>query len=281
VSEARGAAVPGLRSEATREGAAWKHPARERTNITVVTGAGSGIGRAIAAELAARKHTVVVTDLNLDAARETAEGFDGTALRLDVTDPASADAVAAQVARDFGGIDVWVSNAGISKMARFTDISPQDLHKTLAVNLEGVFWCGQAAARTMIAGGKSGTIVNVASMAGKQGRVPFLADYVASKFGVVGLTQAMAFELAEHGITVNSVCPGYVATPMQDRELGWEAGLRGQSPSDVRQAWIDDTPLGRLETPEDVARAVAFLAGPDARFITGEALAVNGGAFMD
>jgi NAD(P)-dependent dehydrogenase (short-subunit alcohol dehydrogenase family) len=166
-------------------------------------------------------------------------------------------------------------------MQSFLDVSPADLRRTLAVNLEGIFWCGQAAARVMVARGAGGTIINTASMAGKQGRVPYLADYVASKFGVVGLTQAMAFELAPHGITVNSVCPGYVATPMQDRELGWEAGLRGVTPEEVRQLWIADTPLGRLETPEDVARAVAFLAGPDARFITGEALAVNGGAFMD
>jgi meso-butanediol dehydrogenase/(S,S)-butanediol dehydrogenase/diacetyl reductase len=149
------------------------------------------------------------------------------------------------------------------------------------VNLEGIFLCGQAAARAMISAGIRGTIVNLASMAGKQGRVPYLADYVASKFGVVGLTQAMAFELAPHGITVNSVCPGYVATPMQERELGWEASLRGVTREEVQQLWIDDTPLGRLESPQDVARAVAFLAGPDARFITGEALAVNGGAFMD
>ena len=151
----------------------------------------------------------------------------------------------------------------------------------LGVNLRAVFVCGQAAARAMIAAGSGGRIVNVASMAGKQGRVPFLADYVASKFGVVGLTQAMAFELAPHGITVNSVCPGFVATPMQEREIGWEARLRGTSPDAVRQSWIDDTPLGRLEEPVDVARAVAFLLSPDAAFITGEALAVNGGAYMD
>jgi meso-butanediol dehydrogenase/(S,S)-butanediol dehydrogenase/diacetyl reductase len=250
-------------------------------NVAVVTGAGSGIGRAIATELARRDHTVVATDLDLDAARETADGFGGQALRLDVTDPASAAGVAAEVADRHGAINVWVSNAGISKMQPFTDISPADLRRTLAVNLEGVFLCGQAAAAAMIDRGTRGTIVNVASMAGKQGLVPYLADYVASKFGVVGLTQAMAFELAPHGITVNSVCPGYVATPMQDRELGWEAGLRGVSPEEVRQLWIDDTPLGRLETPQDVARAVAFLTGPDAAFITGEALAVNGGAFMD
>jgi meso-butanediol dehydrogenase / (S,S)-butanediol dehydrogenase / diacetyl reductase len=250
-------------------------------DVAVVTGAGSGIGRAIATELAARGHTVVATDRDLDTARATAAAFGGEARRLDVTDPSHAALVAEEIAATHGGIHVWVSNAGISKMQRFLDVSAADLRQTLAVNLEGVFLCGQAAARAMTARGIAGTIVNVASMAGKQGRVPYLADYVASKFGVVGLTQAMAFELAPHGITVNSVCPGYVATPMQDRELGWEAALRGAAPEDVRQLWIDDTPLGRLETPEDVARAVAFLAGPDARFITGEALAVNGGAFMD
>ena len=123
--------------------------------------------------------------------------------------------------------------------------------------------------------------MNTASMAGKQGRVPFLADYVASKFGVVGLTQAMAFELAEHKITVNSVCPGFVATPMQSRELAWEAELKGSTPEEVRESWIADTPLARLQKPEDVADAVGFLLSSKARFITGEALSVNGGAYMD
>ena len=129
--------------------------------------------------------------------------------------------------------------------------------------------------------GRGGVIVNTASMAGKQGRVPFLSDYVASKFGVVGLTQAMALELAADSIRVNCVCPGYVATPMQERELAWEAELRGVQPEDVKQLWVDETPLGRLEQPEDVARVVAFLASEDAAFITGEAVAVNGGAYMD
>jgi NAD(P)-dependent dehydrogenase (short-subunit alcohol dehydrogenase family) len=118
-------------------------------------------------------------------------------------------------------------------------------------------------------------------MAAKQGGVPFLADYVASKFAVLGLTQAMAFELAPHGIRVNSVCPGFVATPMQTRELAWEAELRGVDPETVKQMWINDTPLARLQSPHDVAKVVAFLASDDAEFITGEALSVNGGAFMD
>ena len=133
----------------------------------------------------------------------------------------------------------------------------------------------------MIALGTPGRIINTASMAAKQGRVPFLADYVASKFAVLGLTQAMAFELAPHGIRVNSVCPGFVATPMQTRELAWEAQLRGSDPETVKQMWINDTPLGRLETPEDVAKVVAFLASDDAEFLTGESISVNGGAFMD
>jgi NAD(P)-dependent dehydrogenase (short-subunit alcohol dehydrogenase family) len=124
-------------------------------------------------------------------------------------------------------------------------------------------------------------IVNVASMAAKRGGIPYLAHYVASKFGVVGLTQAMAYELAPHGIRVNSVCPGYVATSMQERELVWEGKLRGISAEEVKDLYIRDTPLGRIETAEDVAKAVAFLAGPDSDFITGEALSVNGGAFMD
>jgi meso-butanediol dehydrogenase/(S,S)-butanediol dehydrogenase/diacetyl reductase len=98
---------------------------------------------------------------------------------------------------------------------------------------------------------------------------------------VVGLTQAMAFELAPYGIRVNSVCPGFVRTPMQDRELAWEAELRGVEPAEVERLMVEGTPLGRLEQPEDVARVVAFLAGDDAAFVTGEAVAVNGGAFMD
>jgi NAD(P)-dependent dehydrogenase (short-subunit alcohol dehydrogenase family) len=118
-------------------------------------------------------------------------------------------------------------------------------------------------------------------MAGKRGAVPYLSAYVTSKFAVVGLTQAMAYELAPHGIRVNCVCPGYVSTGMQERELGWEAELRGTAPEAVRDLYVRDTLMGRLETPDDVARVVGFLAGPDAGFITGEAIAVNGGAYMD
>jgi NAD(P)-dependent dehydrogenase (short-subunit alcohol dehydrogenase family) len=251
--------------------------------VAVVTGAGSGIGAAIARELSARGHIVVVTDIDGDGAAATVASLpgDGWSDVLDVTDAEAAGRLADTVAERHGRLDVWCSNAGISHMHAFTEVSEADLDRTLAINLKGVFVCGQAAARTMRRLGKGGVIVNTASMAGKQGRVPYLSDYVASKFGVVGLTQAMAFELAADGIRVNCVCPGFVATAMQDRELAWEAELRGVAVEDVKQLWVADTPMGRLEQPEDVARAVAFLAGEDAGFITGEALAVNGGAFMD
>lgn len=246
-----------------------------------MTGAGSGIGAAISRELSGRGFAVLATDLDPAAAERTASECEGGLARaVDVTDRASVEAAAAAAVDELGGLDAWVSNAGISHMAHFTEVTEAELDRSLAVNLKGVFICGQVAARTMRERG-GGAIVNLASMAGKQGRVPYLADYVASKFGVVGLTQAMALELAPDGIRVNSVCPGYVQTPMQERELAWEAGLRGTDPDAVKQLWLDDTPMGRLERPEDVARVVAFLVGEDAAFVTGEAVAVNGGAFMD
>ena len=249
----------------------------------VVTGGGSGIGRAICQELAKETWRVIVTDIRLDAAEETRASLSGQgheAAALNVTDSEAANALADDISSRFG-LDAWVSNAGVSKMQRFVDVAETDYDFTLGINLKGVFLCGQAAARVMIAQGRGGKIVNTASMAGKQGRVPFLADYVASKFGVVGLTQAMAFELASSNITVNAVCPGFVATPMQDRELAWEAELKGTSVDDVRQSWVSDTPLGRLQEPSDVADVVGFLLSKKADFLTGESISANGGAYMD
>jgi NAD(P)-dependent dehydrogenase (short-subunit alcohol dehydrogenase family) len=250
--------------------------------VACVTGAGSGIGAAIATTLGHRGFHVVVTDIDVASAQRVADGIESAqAFALDVTSPAACDELVSGVVGEHGRLDVWVSNAGISKMQRFVDISPADLVRNFEVNTYGVFYCGQSAARAMIALGTKGRIINTASMAAKQGGVPFLADYVASKFAVLGLTQAMAFELAPYGIRVNSVCPGFVATPMQTRELAWEAELRGSDPESVRQSWINDTPLARLETPDDVAKVVAFLASEDADFLTGESISVNGGAYMD
>ena len=247
----------------------------------LVTGAGTGIGTAIARLLAERGHRVAVTDVDRASVERTAAELGAFASRLDVTDRDSIRRAADEAEAALGPLEVWISNAGVSTMAPFVDVAEQEWDASMNVNAKGVFLCGQEAARRFIARGAGGVIVNTASMAGKRGAVPYLAHYVASKFAVVGLTQAMAYELAPFGIRVNCVCPGYVATSMQGRELAWEARLRGTSEEEVQRLYVSDTPLGRIETAEDVARAVAFLAGPDAAFVTGEALAVNGGAFMD
>jgi meso-butanediol dehydrogenase/(S,S)-butanediol dehydrogenase/diacetyl reductase len=153
------------------------------------------------------------------------------------------------------------------------------------VNAKGTFLTLQTFARAMVAQdlmpGRElrGKIIAIASMAARQA-APLLAHYSASKFAVLGLVQAAAKELAPYKVTVNAVNPGFVKTSMQEREARWEASLKGITPEEVLEDYIRQTPLGRLETPEDVAKAVAFLAGPDSDFITGEALEVNGGAWI-
>jgi meso-butanediol dehydrogenase/(S,S)-butanediol dehydrogenase/diacetyl reductase len=249
--------------------------------VVLVTGAGAGIGEAVCRTLAQRGWRVGVTDIDGAAAEHVATAIGGVAATLDVTSAASIARGADAVEAVLGPIDAWVANAGVSSMARLVEISEAEWDRNMDINAKGVFLTGQEAARRLIARGAGGAIVNTASMAGKRGAVPFLAHYVASKFAVVGLTQAMAAELAPAGIRVNCVCPGYVATAMQERELSWEAGLRGTTIDTVRQSYVADTPLRRLETPEDVAKVVAFLLSPDSSFITGEAIAVNGGSYMD
>lgn len=253
-----------------------------RKKVAVVTGAGSGIGRAIAVELSKRNYFVTVTDIDENAASDTSQLIPNSdSCKLDVTKPEDSKKIANQTFEAHGSLDVWVSNAGISKMQRFLEVSSKDLQTTFAVNTFGIFYCGQAAAQLMVEKRIQGKIINIASMAAKQGKAPFLSDYIASKFAVLGLTQAMATELATYGILVNSICPGFVATPMQERELKWEAQLRGCTPEEVKNMWINDTPLKRLETAEDVARVAAFLASDDSNFLTGESISVNGGAYMD
>jgi meso-butanediol dehydrogenase/(S,S)-butanediol dehydrogenase/diacetyl reductase len=248
----------------------------------LVTGAGSGIGRAIARALTAVGAKVAITDLDLAGAEAVAAelGKSAIALRLDVTDAAATGATIQDVADRLGGLEIVCANAGISSMARVVDLTEAEWDANMAVNAKGVFLTNRAAVRHWLRTGGKGVIVNTASLAGKQG-VPLLAHYAASKFAVVGFTQSLAREVAEHGIRVNCVCPGFVRTGMQERELVWEAGLRGMTPDTVRDEYVALTPLGRLEQPEDVADAVVFLASDAARFITGEALNVTGGVLMD
>jgi NAD(P)-dependent dehydrogenase (short-subunit alcohol dehydrogenase family) len=260
--------------------------------VAAITGAGSGIGAAIALAMAGKGARVAVTDLDLEQARRVAaqiesSGGEALALKLDVTRRPDAEQAVQVLTERWGRIDIWCNNAGVSTMAPFWDVTDQQWELNMGVNAKGVFICSQVVARRMMgqepgeANRLSGKIINTASMAGRRGNAPFLTPYVASKFAVIGLTQAMAGELAPHGITVNAVCPGYVQTPMQERELAWEAGLRGTTPEEIQQLIIADTPLGRLQTPEDVANAVVFLSSADADYMTGQSLGVNGGAWME
>lgn len=256
---------------------------RLRDKVIGITGGGSGIGRACALAYADEGAIVAVSDIG-DRAAAVARliverGGRAGAFTLDVTDRASIPGVVDAIVAQLGRIDIWHNNAGVSTMGRFLELTERDWDFNMDINAKGVFNCSQVVARHMIEAG-GGKIINTASMAGKKGDVAFLPHYVASKFAVVGLTQAMAAELAPSGITVNAICPGYVATPMQDNEAGWEAELRGMTPDQVRQLYVDDTPLGRLETAEDVARIAVFLASPDSDFVTGASIDVNGGAWM-
>jgi len=248
----------------------------------LVTGAGTGIGRAIAFGLAEAGVTVARTDLDDKAAAGVAAelGTDAKSWSLDVTDAAATARVIDAVVAACGGLDIVCANAGVSTMNRVVDLTEAEWDHNMAINAKGVFLTDQAAVRHFIESGTKGVIVNTASLAGKIG-APLLAHYSASKFAVVGFTQALAREVAEHGIRVNCVCPGFVRTSMQEREVRWEAELRGMTEAAVREEYVDLTPLGRLEEAEDVAAAVVFLASDTARFITGEALNVTGGVRMD
>lgn len=270
--------------------------------IAIVTGSSrpGGIGRAICVRLAELGAAVVVCDLGprqparSDAVATTPaiadtvaqlEGLGAQALGLtcDVTRPGDLrDLIDATVAR-FGRLDIFVNNAGVAlATVPIVDVEESELQVTLDVNLKGVFLGTQAAARQMIKQGHGGRIINIASQAGKSGW-PNLAAYSATKFGVIGLTQSAAKELGSKGITVNAVCPGTVDTELSNGPNGiWAITSRelGITTDEARARVIAEIPLGRLQTPRDVAESVAFLAGDGGAYITGEALNSTGGQEM-
>lgn len=253
------------------------HQRRLENRVAVVTGAGSGIGRAIAAALAAEGALVVSTDIDAARAEETRTAVGGTAaLQLDVTSGESARSAIQKVERQIGPIDVLANNAGVSTMAPIWDLTEREWDFNFDVNAKGVFLVTQAAIPAMMER-KRGSIVNTASMAGKKA-VPLLAHYAASKWACIGFTKSAAVELGPYGIRVNCVCPGYVATSMQERELVWESKARGMTREAVTAEYVSKTPLGRMQTAEDVARVVTFLASDEAEFMTGAAIDITGGS---
>jgi len=240
----------------------------------LVTGAGRGIGQAIADRLAAEGAAVVVSDVDLahaeQAVRElTAQGRQALAVRADVSDLRQVQQMFQKVAERLGRLDILVNNAGIIRRGSLDDHPDTDWELVLAVNLKGTYYCSREAARVMKERGY-GRIVNISSVAGKVGDITSAPSYGPSKGAVNALTKSLARELAPYGITVNAVAPHAIETEMSAE---WS--------EEKRRSVLAQIPVGRLGKPEEVAAAVVFLASDEAGFITGEILDLNGGYLMD
>jgi 2-hydroxycyclohexanecarboxyl-CoA dehydrogenase len=235
----------------------------------IVTGAGQGIGRAIASKLAAEGATVVVTDVDEASATDTAAALAGAvAMRADVADREDVQAMVDRVVRQFGRIDVLVNNAGWDKASPFVDSEPADWDRAIAVNLYGVLHTCKAALPIMARQG-SGAVVNLGSDAGRVGSSGE-AVYSAAKGGVIAFTKSLAREMARHQVRVNCVCPGPTDTALF-------ASFAGPA---LREALTRAIPFRRLGLPTDVANVVAFLASDEASFVTGQTVSVSGGLTM-
>lgn len=244
-----------------------------------VTGAARGIGRAIAARLIRDGLAVTVADLPGPELDRCAAELGAHAVPVDVVDPDQVDAAVAAHVTAHGGLDVMVANAGIAVTAPLVETTAEDLARTLDINVKGVFHCYRAAARQMIAQGRGGRLIGAASVAAHRGG-KWQGAYSASKFAVRGLSQSAAQELAEHDITVNVYSPGVVQTPMWDSIDEAFAGRRGTPVGSELAGMVAGIPLGRLETPDDVAGVVSFLASADAGYVTGQSIVVDGGMWF-
>ena len=238
--------------------------------VALVTGASRGIGAAIAGELAARGATVIGTatsDGGAEAIGSRLAAQGGHGRRLDVTDAAAVDALIEAIARDFGPVSILVNNAGITRDNLLMRMKDEDWQAILDTNLTSVYRTCKAVMRSMMKA-RRGRIVNIASVIGATGNAG-QANYAAAKAGIIAFSKSLAREIGSRNVTVNVVAPGFIDTDMT-RDL----------PEDAKNAMLGQIALGRLGEPADIARAVAFLAGPDAGYITGETLHVNGGMYM-
>ena len=240
------------------------------TRIALVTGATRGIGAAIAAELAARGHTVIGTATTQEGADRISQALaaqGGKGVQLDVTDGAAVQALVDAIAKGQGGLHVLVNNAGITRDQLAMRMKDDEWDAVIDTNLKAVFRVSRAVIRPMMKQ-RFGRIISVTSVVGASGN-PGQANYAAAKAGVAGMTRALARELASRSITVNCVAPGFIATDMT-------ASL----PEEQKQALLTQIPLGALGRPEDIAQAVAYLASDGAGYVTGQELHVNGGMYM-
>ena len=245
--------------------------------VAVVTGAGSGIGRAAAALFAREGATVAVVDLAAAAAKEAADEITGTggrarAVAADIADRGQVDSAFGEILGEFGRVDVLYNNAGVNSTGSVLDATDKDWDRCFAVNARGTFLCSRAAARPMTAAGR-GSIINQGSVAAVVGVANF-ASYCASKGAVVALTRSMSVDLAPRGIRVNVICPGTVYTPLM------EPLMRARGDGDVAAGLALTTakyPIGRLGTPEEIAAVALFLACDDSSFLTGSVITADGG----
>jgi NAD(P)-dependent dehydrogenase (short-subunit alcohol dehydrogenase family) len=242
--------------------------------IAVVTGAGRGLGKAIADVLAGRGAHVVLNDRTLEPAEVAAKslrarGESASAIAFDVAEPSQVEDALQKIRGVHGRVDILINNAGIGDFVSFPEISPDKWDRMLNIHLKGSFNCCQA----VLAGMKDqkyGKIVNVSSVAGKRGDFIGNAHYTAAKAGIIGLTRSLALYAAPFGINVNAIAPGLVATELSE-----------EMSSEMKATTISRIPAGRLGRPEEIARATAFLVSEDASYIFGETLSVNGGSYMD
>ena len=246
---------------------------RFENQVAIVTGAGRGIGHAIALRLANEGARVASVSRSESNAQRTADEINATradaarAYAVDIADHTAVQAIAARILEDFGRIDILINNAGVTRDGLSMRMSIEDWDTVVDTNLRGAFSFAQAVMRSMIKQ-RSGRIINISSVTGLTGNAG-QANYAASKAGLIGLTKTLARELASRGITVNAVAPGFIMTDMTDV-------LSDQ----VKEAILSRIPLGKFGEGADIAAAVAFLAAPEAKFITGQVLAVDGGMVM-
>lgn len=249
--------------------------------VTFITGAGGGIGAAVARYFAREGSRVFITDVNEGKAKQVEKailesGGSCAADRLDVANPEEVKCSVSRCRERFGGIDILVNCAGILTLLPFDEITPDLWDATLDVNAKGTFLVCQEVAKQMIAQGRGGKMVNISSVAGKIG-APYYTHYCASKFAVIGITKSLALELAKHRINVNAVCPGDVETEMFEYELRTHARFRKSTVEEIKSQLTNRVPLGRLAVPEDVANVISFLASDKASYMTGQALNISGG----